>query len=531
MKKHIIKLIAAVAITTAACTDLEVKPKHLATPDVILTTPESYRSFVAKLYAGLAVTGQEGPAGQGDVGGIDEGFSSYLRGYWKAQELSTDEAVIAWGDDGIRDFHFHNWTSQNQFIAGVYYRVFYQISLANEFLRQTTEDKLSERGLSDQLKAEVAAYRAEARFLRALSYWHGLDLFGNVPFVTEEDPIGSFKPNQGTQAQLFEYIESELLAIEDEIAAPKTNQYGRADRAAVWMLLAKLYLNAESYGVGEHYSDVIEVTNKIFESEAYELHPNYQGLFLADNHLSPEIIFPITFDGMHTRTWGGMTFIIHSAVGGDIMVPGDYGVDGGWGGTRATASLVDVFPDVTGSTDKRAIFFTTGQTKAIGDVGNFNHGFAVTKFRNVDSDGVPGSHLTHPDTDFPMFRLADAYLMYAEAVIRGGAGGSMTTAVTYMNALRQRAYGNSAGNISEADMTLDLIIDERARELYWECHRRTDLIRFKLFSDSPSDDPRAIWPWKGNVAAGKETESFRDLYPIPSSEIIANTNLEQNSGY
>jgi hypothetical protein len=168
---------AAVAVVLGSCTDLDVPPKNRSTADVVLTTPESYKQFLAKLYAGLATTGQQGPAGNGDVGGIDEGFSQYIRNYWKLQELSTDEAVIGWGDEGIRDFHAHNWTSQNQFIAGFYYRAYYQIALANEFLRETTDEKMSARGIEDELQTEVRIYRAEARFLRALSYWHLLAMF------------------------------------------------------------------------------------------------------------------------------------------------------------------------------------------------------------------------------------------------------------------------------------------------------------------------------------------------------------------
>jgi starch-binding outer membrane protein, SusD/RagB family len=529
MKNLIIKSLAAVGIFAAACTDLEVKPKHIAAPDLILSTPESYRSYIAKLYAGLAITGQEGPAGKGDVGGIDEGFSSYLRGYWKAQELSTDEAVIAWGDDGIRDFHFQNWTSQNQFIAGIYYRVFYQISLANEFLRQTTEDKLTERGLKEDLKAEVAQYRTEARFLRALSYWHGMDLFGNIPFITEADPIGAFKPTQADRNKVFAFIESELLAIESEIAEARTNEYGRADQGAVWTLLAKLYLNAEVYTGTAKYTECITYCKKIIAA-GYSLQTNYQELFLTDNNTSDEVIFAVNFDGMHTRTWGGMTFLIHASVGGS-MDPAEYGIDGGWGGTRTTSALVDLFPDETGTADKRSIFYTAGQSKTISDVGTFSQGYAVPKFRNVSSTGVVGSHLTHPDTDFPMFRLADVYLMFAESVVRGGSGGSTGEAVAYINELRERAYGDTSGNIDVTDLTLDFMLDERGRELYWEAHRRTDLIRFKVFTANPTNNLKAIWPWKGNTATGKATESFRDLYPIPSSELIANTNLDQNDGY
>ena len=176
--------------------------------------------------------------------------------------------------------------------------------------------------------------------------------------------------------------------------------------------------------------------------------------------------------------------------------------------------------------DSRANFYTDGQSLEIENIAAFNNGYAVEKFRNVDTAGNPGSDLTgdHPDTDFPMFRLADAYLMYAEAVLRGG-GGSTSQAVDYINELRERAYGNSLGNISESDLTLDFILDERSRELYWECHRRTDLIRFGTFSD------QGIWPWKGNVPQGVTTESFRDIMPIPASDLGVNTNLVQNEGY
>jgi hypothetical protein len=117
-------------------------------------------------------------------------------------------------------------------------------------------------------------------------------------------------------------------------------------------------------------------------------------------------------------------------------------------------------------------------------------------------------------------------LIYAEAVLRGGSGGSSTQALSYINALRQRAYGNSNGNISSVDLTLDFILDERARELYWEGKRRTDLIRYERFTTASY-----LWPWKGGVKDGTAVGSFRNIYPIPSPEINTNPNLVQNSGY
>lgn len=530
MKKY--TTIFLLGLASVACTDLDVTPKGTAVSDVVFSDPESYRSFLAKLYAGLAVTGQQGPAGDADIKGIDEGASDYIRGYWNLQELTTDEAVIAWNDGTLQTLHAQTWTSQSEFINGVFNRFFYQISLANQFLRETTDGKLAERGVDDALKADIQVYRAEARLLRALSYWHALDLFGNIPFTTEEDAVGKAAPKQVDRATVFNYVESELKDIEDDLAAPKQNQYGRADRAVAWTILAKLYLNAEVYINENRYTDCITYCSKIIGSGAYSLNTVYHNLFKADNNVNnTEAIFMVTYDGLYTQTYGGTNFLVHAAVGGTMAVA-DYGIDSQWNGTRTTKNLVDKFPDVTGTLDKRAIFYTNGQTKEIPDKPNsgFTQGYAVPKWQNKTSAGVTGSNPSFADTDFPMFRLADVYLMYAEAVLREGTGGSITTALDYVNTVRGRAYGNTNGNISQAQLTLNFIIDERSRELYWEGHRRTDLVRFGLFTDSEDNDARALWPWKGDVAAGKETESFRDLFPIPSSQIIA-AKLDQNDGY
>ncbi|MGC8802186.1 MAG: RagB/SusD family nutrient uptake outer membrane protein [Bacteroidales bacterium] len=130
------------------------------------------------------------------------------------------------------------------------------------------------------------------------------------------------------------------------------------------------------------------------------------------------------------------------------------------------------------------------------------------------------------DTDFPMFRLADVYLMYTEATLRGATNGNRAKALQYVNELRTRAYGGSIGNITDSQLTLDFILDERARELYWEGHRRTDLIRFGKFSGG-----NYIWPWKGKVKEGTATPAHLDLFPIPASDLNANPNLVQNPGY
>lgn len=512
----------------ACADDLELRPEDdRNVADITFQDPDAYKQFLAKLYAGLSVSGQDGPAGNPDLVGLDEGFSQYMRLYWMLQELPTDEAVIGWNDGTIADLHAQVWTSGNEFIRTMYNRIMFQIALTNEFLRQTTDAKLDARGVSGDLKTEIQNYRAEARFLRALSYYHALDMFGNPPFVTEEDPIGAFLPEQIQRTELFNWVESELLAIENEIIPARENEYGRADQGAVWMLLAKLYLNSEVYTGEPRYDEVITYTEKIMGA-GYSLVEDYQKLFLADNNSNgaqTEIIFPVTFDGINSQSYGGLTFIIHAAIGGS-MDPWAYGVSSGWAGLRVTPEFVSLFPDGAESVDEREMFYTDGQSLEISDITVFTDGYAVTKFQNIDSEGNPGSDQTGEfvDTDFPLFRLGDVYLMYAEAVVRGG-NGSMAKAVNLVNDLRDRAYPTSQWLISAEDLTLDFLIAERGRELYWEAKRRTDLIRFNRFSEN------GIWAWKGGVPQGTTTEAFRNLYPIPASDLGVNTNLIQNPGY
>ncbi len=516
-------VVALIAIGFTSCLDdLNLTPID---PDVVTSAsvyedPAAYKQVLAKTYAGLALTGQQGPAGAGDVGGIDEGESSYIRQTFYMQELTTDEAVIGWNDKTIKDFHNMSWAASDAFIAAMYYRIFYQISLCNEFLRETTSDKLNSRGHSD-IQGEVDTYRAEVRFLRALSYWHALDFFGSVPFVTEDDPIGAFNPPQTDAQSLFNYVESELLAIESALMAPRSNEYARADQGAAWMLLAKLYLNAETYTGANRYSDCLTYCEKVIGG-GYSLEPKYYDLFGADNDNSPELIFLVASDGKRSQTWGATTFLLHAPIGGS-MNPADLGTNSGWGGLRTTSAFVNKFDDISGSTDQRANFHTDGQSLEITDIGVFESGYAIKKFHNTTRNGVQGSDGTFPDTDFPMFRLADAYLMYAEAVKRGG-GGDESTALGYLNAIRERAYGGStSGNISEYN--LDFIIDERARELYWENHRRTDLRRFGLFTSSSY-----LWPWKGGVANGIGVDECRNVFPIPAADLTANPTLSQVGG-
>lgn len=521
--KYIALLTTALLVTFSSCMkDLDTVPldETEVTAAEIYEDPENYKRVLAKLYAGLAVSGQEGPAGMADISGIDEGFGQYLRALYYHQILSTDEAVIGWDDQTIKDFVYQSWGAGDVFISAMYYRIFYQISLANEYIRETSDSRLDDRNVDAALREEVQQYRAEARYLRAFSYWHAMDIFGNVPFTTDEDPIGAFLPEQASRTALFEYLEAELQEIAPLMAGPRANDYGRVDRAAAWMLLAKLYMNAEVYIGQPRYSDALTYINQLLNS-GYTLEDEYQHLFMADNYLAEdEIIMRVPYDGIETQTFGGTTFLIKAAIGGD-MSASDMGVDDGWGGLRTTPQFVDLFEE----DDPRAMFFTEGQTREITNLSDFQNGYAVQKFTNMRRDGTPGSNLEYPDTDFPLFRLADVYLMYAEAVLRGG-GGDEDIALQYINALRERAWGDNSGNISATELTLDFILDERGRELYWEGHRRTDLIRFGKFAGDAY-----LWSWKGESRDGLPTDVRYNLFPIPDADITANPNLVQNPGY
>lgn len=621
-------LILSIGLGLSAChKDLNqdpIDPDSFTEKDVFANAEQAKRAL-AKVYASLALTGQQGPAGQPDISDIDEGFSQFSRMLFNLNELTTDHAVIAWGDPGLQDLHGMYWTAGNDFTDAMYYRLAQTVSFANSFIENA-------QALADD--PEVKSFIAEARFIRAYAYYNLMDLYGSVPLVTT---VTTDLPQQASRQEIFDFVENELLDIQDKLKPSGANEYGRVDRVAAWALLSRLYLNAESFIGTPRYDDCVVYSQKVMNS-TYSINTNdangngsaYDELFLADNNTNGaqnEIIFGLNFDGLHSQTWGGTTFLVHAAVGGQ-MNPSDFGINGGWYGLRTTKNLVNKFsvdltvlnnalgplsdwgivgssvpngwtgPDVemhdlggnryavyveltageikfrynedwgqnygdNGAdgtlepgganitipadgtyyvemdlgnltyviqpfhSDSRAMFFTQGQSLEISDVTNFNDGYAVTKFKNIKSDGTPGSDPSgnFVDTDLPLIRLAEIYFNYAEAVLRGG-GGSVATAVDKINELRERAYGDSSGNITAADLTLDFVLDERSRELYWEGLRRTDLIRYGYFTSGSY-----LWPFKGNDPNGTGVDDYRKLFPLPPNALSVNPNLRQNPGY
>lgn len=525
----IIFVLIAIGILATACTDdLNRYPANKTTEDIVYEDMDGYNAAASKIYASLALTGNKGAAGEPDIAGMDEGsYTSLVRSLFYLQELPTDEALCTWIQDlGVEGVNSINFSGENPIIRGMYYRLGINITFANDFIKQCDESTLNSKGFTSSQKQELFELRDEVRFLRAYFYYMMIDLFGNPPFFTETHKIGTL-PAQGTRKQVFEYIESELLDIvgtNGYIREPQDQEYGRASKGAAWALLARLYLNAEVYAGEAHYTEAAEYAEKVINA-GYSLKSNYEHLFLADNNLNnPEIILPINFDGVQTKSFGGTTFLINCAFNAEIQKTYNlnYGIstNAGWGGIRSRAQLSQKF----NSSDKRNLF--VGDVETIDQITDFMEGKATYKYRNITSTGTPGSNSEFADTDFPAFRLAEMYLIYAEAVVRGGAG-STANALSYMNLLRERAFGNSSNNYNTfAQLSLDELLDERARELYWECHRRSDLIRFNYFTTS-----NYIWEWKGNVKEGRAVDSYFNLYPIPNTDLASNTNLQQNTGY
>ena len=532
MNKHYFSItgILTLALAIGSCTkNLNRVPLNANTSETQYNTAAGYKEVLAKVYGSYSLVSSSGVANSDiNVAGItDDGTTDFVRAYFNMQELTTDEDICAWNDANLQAFHNLNWTSTNIYVNALYSRSLFQITVANEFIRQSSDDAIASHHFTGQDLTDVQHYRAEARFLRAYQYWVLMDLFGNPPFVTEKDPIGKYIPPQISRADLFKYIESELVAIDADLAAPRSNEYGRADQAAAWALLARMYLNAEVYlGTGNgRYPDAITYASKVINA-GFSLETHYKNLFMSDNNLNNnEVILPIAYDATNSQNYGGTTFLICSAHGTDPKDDSTHGIPaGGWLGNRSTKNLPDQFGDYSGNADKRALF--GAGTVDISDVLNFTQGLGVYKFSNQNSDGTtpysPNGVLC--STDFPLFRLAEMYLVYIEAVTRGGTGGDAGTALQYFNLLRSRGYENASGNV--ASFSLTDILGERQRELYWEGHRRTDLIRFASFTNTSY-----LWPWKAGVAGGTGVDDHFNLFPIPASEIISNPNLKQNPGY
>ena len=521
----------ALALGMTSCTkDLDVTPL-----DPNMDTEFSAEGLFNKCYATIAMAGNGGANGDCDIDGIDGGTSGYIRQMWNANELTTDEAICGWGDDGIEQSCFNTYDESHPMLNGYFARLTTSITYCNQYL--------------DVASDYNATMTAEVRFLRALHYYLLMDAFGRVPFTETLD-----NPTILSRQEMYDWLINELTEnVEPNLseAKPKKSSdagYGRVDKAAAWLLLSRIYLNAEVYTGTAQWAKAAEYAKKVMDSD-YKLNTTsvngwsaYQMLFMGDNGESDaayEAIFPILQDGLKTTSWGTSQFLCAGSFDSDMHANpndpnGTNGLSGQvWGGNRTRPSLIQkFFPNldapqvpaydmVVAAGDDRAIFDGVDREINNLDRATFKNGYAVAKFINYKSDGTSGHDATFMDADFFLFRTAEAYLTYAEATARM-AGGSVTPeGVTAINALRARAHATIRTGYSLND-----ILDEWSREFYFEGRRRVDLVRFGQFGGNVSYK----WQWKGGTYAGRNFDSYRNIYAIPASQLPTYNNI-QNPGY
>lgn len=529
LKINILALMGIFMFTSSCTNDLDVVPED---DDIFLSEdffaqPDAYKRGIAGVYGNLSLTGVNGPESS-FLEGIDAGTSQYGRTLWYLQNLTTDEVIWSYENDpGTRELQRNIWNADNPVVLGMFSRAMVEVSLVNEYLKQTTAEKLNSRGVTDAtLLEDIALYRKEVRVLRALAYYNLMDLYGKAPFITENDPVNTAGPEYNRQ-QLFTFIESELLAVLPDLKAPRTNEYGRLDQGMARMILAKMYLNAEVWIGQNKYAECATQCSEI--NSSYILNSNYLNNFKADNHISSEMIFTLQSDGLTTQNYGPTTVMINGQVGSIEKNGASMGIGAeGWGGAlRLRKQFVQKFDGSGFTSDARKTIISGTRNIEITDISDKDQGYVLAKYSNISSTGVVGSNSTFVNTDFPLFRLADVYLMYAECAVRGAGNATLAQGTIYVNLLRQRANnGSTSANISQADLTLDFLIDERSRELHWESHRRQDLIRFNKYTGGNYN-----WAWKGNGANGIAISNHLKVFPIPTASLAANPNLTQNTGY
>jgi hypothetical protein len=534
INKYVLPSAAVLALGLTSCAgDLDVDSID---PNQTTSGENLADNLLNKCYANMAVAGQGGANGDCDIDGLDGGTTGFVRQLFNSQELTSDESACVWGDDGISDFNYDSYGASHPMLKGFYYRLYAGIDYCNQYI--------SEFGGEDETKT------AEARFLRAYYYSVLLDGWGNVPFTTT---ISADAPEQMSRANLFRWVVDELKDIENTLSTnvvttENTDGYGRANKYTDELLLSRLYLNAEVY-YGEAKYDSAAYYAELVINSPYKLHTTslssewtpYQELFMGNNGQSgaaEECLLALPQDGATTTSWGTTLFLMASANKNDEVWSESYtgnNTTQGWGGNLALPDLVRKFyPNddapadatvetmYTSAADDRALFCNIGHELGAEDMSDFYSGYAVCKFNNYYSNGGTRKNDVFPDADFFLFRIAEAYLNYAEATARQNGGTATTQGIAYLNTLRSRANAETKAGYSLSD-----ICDEWSREFYFEGYRRTTLVRFGRFAGSVDYN----WAWKGGTYNGRNIDSHYNLFAIPDDDMNANKNLTQNPGY
>lgn len=571
MKSYISKFFMGAALLSmtglASCVgDLDQMPKdpQSITSGDFSKDPKGYMGDVmAKCYSSLAVSGQSGPGGGADISGLDGGTSNWSRVIFMLNEFTTDEVSWIWPDVGVFDLCTSTWGTSNGNLYGAYGRFYTHIAVCNDFIRTVRGGYFD---LDDALRADADQFVLEARALRDLSYYYIIDFFGNAVMAWDDMAYGDV-PAQVTRRELFDKVVADL---EDVLANfNDSGVYGRVGKDGVEALLCRFYLNAEVFAGEAMYDKCWQHAQNIIARHqgggfnGSGLANDYLALFCGNNDMfmpggslkaQNEILWGIPFAYPYTQSYGGTMFLIAAATSANNMPTVLYGLNADWSCMHAREQFADKFDFVGGvSSDKRTYLWCTenqGFKKANDDFSTFTDGYAALKFTNVKANadgtlprntyvsptngytynwvglgevnGLPAQSNDFTDTDFPIIRLADVYLMAAECALRGA--GDQATGLKYANLVRARA-GVSSWN--SAEYNLNNMLDERSRELYWENVRRTDLVRFGKFTGSSY-----VWAYKNNVRTGGSIPEYMNLFPLPS-DIVATygSAMKQNPGY
>lgn len=542
MKRTIYILLTA-ALVAACVNDLDTLPLNKTEPVseyVYGTNETAYKEGLGRLYFQFVTNDLT------DLQQMDGGASEVIRAFWSVQETSTDEAKCSWENDAwVRALNTNTWSEvQNDAVYAVYVRTLQGIALVNEYLRQTTPEKLQSRGVSAELARKIDGFRDEARFIRAYFYWMAMDCFGSVPFTTEKSPFGgAYFPQQASRTDIFDWCVGELqyLMSEDSDLLPARSNYPRADKGSAAGLLARMYLNSKVYTGVERWEEAKEVCEGIF-AMGYALCPDYAALFRGDNgenmQARGEMLWAVDYSDSKTQSYGGTSYILSATLASTDITEASRpnGQRNGWAGLRVPYEFVSTYFNVSGQdyqtgtyevADKRGeVFYIKGRTESMdGALYNFMNGWSCLKFNNIpfgqtNESFLPQSALkTFSDVDFPMIRLGEIYLIYAEAC--------MNTGAEALALPKLRELSSRAGVEPPQQITQDFLVAERARELMWEAHRRTDLIRYGLYHTDTY-----LWPYKGGDSfKGQAFPEYKCLFSIPPTELATNDKLVQNPGY
>lgn len=535
--KNIFSAVAAAAMLTACVGDLNtipLNPTDVTSETAYGADETGYVQGLAKIYFQLTSNNTQ------DLQVADGGASEFIRAFWSTQEVTADAAKCAWGDAWVNDLNNCTWKGDvlNDAVYAVYVRTLQGITYVNEYLRQTSDANLSSRGCSADVKAKVQQFRAEARFLRAFFYWAAMDTFGQVPFSTEDTQFGGgYNPPQKPATEIFDFVVSELEDLASDASAMPAAQsnYPRADKGSVLGLLARVYLNAEVYTGTAKWAEAKAACEKIY-ALGYALAPTHAELFRGDNgenaKAKKEMLFAASYDAESNQSYGGTTYLTLSTLNGDDGAVNITGINGGWAGNRVPDHYVQTYFAPTAAdfatgeytiADKRGqYFYIKGRTQSMQDnLNTFLNGWSCIKYNNVphDKDAVDYASIAatknFSDIDWPLIRLGEIHLIYAEACMHAGGDAS-----AQIKALADRAGVAAPQTIDE-----DFLMAERARELMWEGHRRTDLIRYNKWISGYN------WTYKGGNFGGQDLPSHFNVFPVPSTELATNLDLQQNPGY